>query len=134
MAAAGLAIVGQIGAIAINAGAASKLRRANKLLRRNKFQSIVQKRRAFLRNARAAIASNLVAGVATGASLDSSAFQGIAASLQTQEAVALTEFNFAARNELEAQDLTDRAGELQSQASMVQGAASAASSIAGLKG
>jgi len=49
----------------------------------------IEKRRAFIRQARTAMAENLTAGVATGASLDSSAFQGSHASLQTQTSQAL---------------------------------------------
>jgi hypothetical protein len=65
--------------------AAQRLQRINTQLRN------VQARRQFVRAARGAQANALVAGAASGASLDSSGAQGNLASLQTQENVGLTE-------------------------------------------
>jgi hypothetical protein len=72
--------------------ARQRLRQAGKLSTLNKQVQFAQRRRQFIRAARSAQAAALVQGQASGASLRSSAVQGNLASLQTQEAVALTEF------------------------------------------
>jgi hypothetical protein len=86
-----LGIVGAAASLRGRVKARSKFKKARKLSRLNQQLTFVQQRRAFIRQARQAQAANLVAGVATGADLASSAFQGSQASLKTQTATALGE-------------------------------------------
>jgi len=79
-----LAAFGKVGGATFRKGAQHDLDRAARRRREGATVRNIQRRRAFIRKARAAQAENLVAGVATGAGLESSAFQGTRASLQTQ--------------------------------------------------
>lgn len=74
-----------------------KLRRANRLDAVNVLQRNLQRRRAFIRNARAAQAQAAVAATSFEGGLDSSAFQGTSASIRTQEGFGLHEFDEARR-------------------------------------
>ena len=84
-------LTGKIGQAFIGSSAKGNFKRASRARSKLKSLQAIQNRRAFLKQARGAIAANLVAGVGTGAGLDSSAFQGVAQSLQTQEAFGLFE-------------------------------------------
>jgi hypothetical protein len=68
-----------------------RLKQGRRLEQVTKFERARQARRAFLRNARQAQAQALLAGVSTGASLESSGAQANLQSLRTQQRVALGE-------------------------------------------
>lgn len=122
------AIVASVGIKAAGAliGASKKrkarrrLRQAGKLSTLNKQVQFAQRRRQFIRAARSAQAAALVQGQASGASLRSSAVQGNLASLQTQEAVALTEFGAVEQRNRKIGGLTESAGNLVQQGQQVE--------------
>jgi len=72
--------------------ARKKLREARKYQRVNAQLLAAQRRRSFIRRARAIQADALLQGSVTGADFGSSALQGNLASLATQEATSLGEF------------------------------------------
>lgn len=117
---------------ALGSHKASKSRqKAAKFRQRIAFGQSLIKRRTFLRNARAALATNLVGGVATGASLDSSAFQGVQASIATQREAALDVFNEAARNEKKARSADKTAASSESFGQIAGAVVDFAGSVAG---
>jgi len=85
--------------------AKKKLAEGRRLQRQNKILRAVQARRSFLRAARGAQAQALVAGVASGASVESSAVQGSLASIGTQARVGATEQRGQVLTDIRAEDL-----------------------------
>jgi hypothetical protein len=108
------AIVASVGIKAAGALIGGKLSTLNKQVQ------FAQRRRQFIRAARSAQAAALVQGQASGASLRSSAVQGNLASLQTQEAVALTEFGAVEQRNRKIGGLTESAGNLVQQGQQVE--------------
>lgn len=70
-------------------GVKKHVQRANRAKDRLRLITALQTRRAFLKRARAAVSDNLVQGTMLG--LDSSAFRGTQASIQTQKEFAIFE-------------------------------------------
>lgn len=86
-------LVGQVGEFHQRGQAAQKLRAAGRQQRTALLVRNIQRRRAFIRAARGAQAQNLVAGAQREGGLESSAFQGIEASIQTQSEFGRFEFD-----------------------------------------
>lgn len=105
-------IVGGAVQFGANRRAQKKLRRARKLERSAALLRNLQRRRTFIRSARAAQAANIVSASGQGAGfLDSSAFQGTQASIATQEAVGLSEFDTLSLLQNESSQLRDQASQ-----------------------